>query len=179
MGTVRSADHQDYSTLYYLLTLHNKVAKEAQISYLTFEDFQDKIKNIVTFLFEENGLINSFMITFKLQELPIWVVRLVVTRPTDKWFKPESNGIADLYDYAINYWESQGLTAFGYVQPKSHFQSGNKRIRKASKKLQSYTGFTLYEYQKNKVIEHSLSKKIAGVDLYMNDVVIRIHYKLV
>jgi len=178
MTNIRIAEHTDYISLYELLFNHKRIGKESQYEVLSLNEFQNKMKqNTVVFLFEENGILNSYMITLELKEFPLWVMRLIVTRPIDNFYRPESNGIADLYDYAITYWESQGITAFSYIQPKSYIRSANARLRKASKKLQSYTSFTLYQYDKNKPIEHLLSRKISGRDMFTNDVVIRMHYK--
>ena len=178
MKTVRIAEPKDYPVLYNLLFDHRKIGKEPENENLSLNEFQNKLKNnIIIFLCEENSIINSYMITFKLFEFPIWIMRLIVTRPITSFYNPETTGIANLYDHAIEYWESHGLTTFTYVQPKTYIKSANHRLRKVSKKLQTYTSFTLYQYNANQVIDHPLSKKIAGRDVFTNDVVIRIHYK--
>jgi hypothetical protein len=178
MSEIRLADPTDYRTLYDLLFVHKRIGKDSQTEFISFQNFINKLNsNIVIFLYEPNNVVNSYMITYKLYELPIWVMRLIVTRPKDKIYKPESNGIAALYDYAINYWESFGITTFTYIQPKSYMKSSNIKLRNVSKKLQTYSSFTLYQYDKNQPIKHPLSRKIAGQDIFTNDVVIRIHYK--
>lgn len=174
---VRLADPNDYKVLYDLLISHKRVAKENRTE-ISLSDFIDKITDdLKIFVCEKDRDIISYMVTFQITEVPIWVMRLLVTKSVFKMYNPKENGIAELYDFVIDYWESVGLSAFAYAQPKSYIKSANSKVKQVSQRLQKYSSFTLFEYQKNRFIEHSVSKKIAGCDIYTNDVVIRMHYK--
>lgn len=179
MTGARIAQSKDYATMYNILLGKKRIASQVQHDYPKFDTFTAKLQqdNVVSFVYESEDNIMGFLISYSLTELPMWVLRLHVFQTLDHFYNPVKNGMRDLYDYVINYWEVQGLNSFIYLQPVKHTKLQNVPLRNSSQLLKTYTSFDLCKIKKNNFINYTLVEKIAGTTSFQTDMSLRIHYK--
>lgn len=179
MTGARLAESTDYADMYNILIGKKRIASQIQQDYPKFDMFTNKLQqdNVVSFVYELEDNIVGFLISYSLPELPMWVLRLHVFKTLNNFYNPIKNGMKDLYDFVITYWEAQGLTSFIYLQPVNHTKSQNVSLRNSSQLLKTYTSFDLYKIKKNKCINYTLVEKIAGTNFFQTDMSLRLHFK--
>jgi hypothetical protein len=173
---IRICEPDDYSEIYHLCAEHKKFARRVLRTRLSIEEVTRIIgPNVVIFGCFENKKLISFMATKKLHTVPAWYMILVVCKHGNPMFNAATNGIAELYNAAIKFWESEELFNFVYVQPSSFTKSAN--TRQHSIELQRYSVFTMYEIPKNKKTMYPFINSFVGNTISPVDQVVRWCYR--
>ena len=107
----------------------------------TYENFCDRLtssNSTKIFLNIDNGILQGILFTrFISHILPAWYSHLIIIRTGIGLIKSHICH-AQLYDYAIDYYEQNNLYCWFYVQPINYEHALNVPVRKYSKKLGEY-----------------------------------------
>jgi hypothetical protein len=171
---VKICTKEDLNDIHNLLYSHEKIAG-LLIEKPTLEEFKKKFSDdVITFGYYVNNELISFLITRKLSELPSWYVSMISSKNLN-FFKFNNSGLADLFDAAVEYWESKNLYSFIFVQSVKHRNLLNGKITKSSNNLKKYQipGATLEVIKKNSKSKSTLINKLCKNYTYPNDIIIK------
>jgi hypothetical protein len=114
------------------------------------------------------------MVTSVSQILPMWFMLLVMHKRTTTKFDARQNGIPQLYDTAIKYWEGQDINQFMFWGPVSYGKSADVSVRENSIELQRYITTTLTVVKRNTLSEYKLLNILLKGLTYPTDTIFKI-----
>lgn len=165
-------DETNYSDVYQLLITKKKIAEYDYVP-KDYDRFVGRIKNSTTttiFLEYKDDQLLSFLSTRTLfHTFPAWYAHLIVVQnnlPLRSSWQTQAN----LYDYAINYYEQQhNIMMFFYLQPVRYEKCLNVPVRKYSKTLKTYKSVYVDtvlggEHSKYGIVNSMLNQTVPKVD---------------
>lgn len=178
-GVFQIKSKRDLTQVYEMLFSH-KIISGTEIDPMPMDEFYQKFsKKIITFGFFENGELQSFIITRKLEEISCWFIQMMSVKNRNV-FNYEQSKLAELFDAALEYWESKNVFLWIVIQSIKHRSVLNTGISNLSKKTKDYQipGVTLEIIKKGTVSTNSLVYKCTkGIPSTKDQVVKLVYHK--
>ena len=169
---LKIADNSDFPKIYELVGSKNKIF-ETSFGINRYEDFCTKLSSsdsIKIFLNFDDDVLNGILFTRSIVKVfPAWYSHLIITR-TGLKLKTSHTCQAQLYDCAIEFFETNQLTTFFYIQPIRYERFLNTPVRQYSQKLKLYSSIVVEHIEAKSAPTSLLTKSLLNDRLPAVDV---------